>query len=88
MGTGAEALRHSLPAVTAPSFSFLVVPSQITNDRYYDKIQKANLCIQHAINALRGLGNNADADLVHELWRRCGRDDQTLSLFRQVYALS
>jgi hypothetical protein len=51
-------------------------------------IQKANLCIQHAINALRGLGNNADADLVHELWRRCGRDDQTLSLFRQVYALS
>jgi hypothetical protein len=88
MGTGAEALRHSLPAMTAPSFSFLVVPSQITNDRCYDKIQKANLCIQHAINALRGLGNNAEADLVHELWRRCGRDDQTLSLFRQVYALS
>ena len=74
--------------MTAPSFSFLVVPSQITNDRNYDKTQKANLCIQHAINVLRGLGNNAEADLIHELWRRCGRDDQTLSLFRQVYALS
>jgi hypothetical protein len=74
--------------MTAPSFSFLAVPNQIKNDRYYDKIEKANLCIQHAINVLRGLGNNADADLIAREWRCCGRDEQTLSLFRQVYALN
>ena len=66
-------------------FSFLQVPAGLDS---YGKTEQANLCLQHAINTLRRLGNNADADAIAFAWYGCGRDEHTLALFHQVYALN